>query len=53
MVNVVFSLNTKSESSFFKNEKYSIWLDELDKLDRISYALIQFNYSLKQAREAF
>ena len=34
---------------FFQNEGIFISLDELDGLDRITYAWILFNYSLTQA----
>ena len=38
-------------SSFFQNEEIFVQLDELDELDRITYAWIGFNYSLAQAQK--
>ena len=37
-------------SSFFYNEEIFVQLDELDKMDRITYALIKFKYSLTEAQ---
>ena len=36
---------------FFKNEEIFVKLDELDELDRITYARIGFKYSLTQAQK--
>ena len=36
--------------TFFQNEEIFVELDELDELDRITHAWIEFNYSLTQAQ---
>ena len=39
-----------TESSFFQNEVIFVQINELD---RISHAQVEFNYSLRQTQKAF
>ena len=39
--------------SFFQNEEIFVQLDELDELNSIIHAWIEFNYSLTQARKTY
>ena len=36
-----------------KNGEIFVHLDELDKLEKITYALVGFNYSLTQTQKSF